>query len=70
MTIDAKLTGAVLQSKRLSMGLSTKQLSEKMYVSRQTVYKWEGGFTLPRLDSLIMLSELYGCPIDDLIVRA
>lgn len=47
---------------------SQEELAERLDVSRQTVSKWESGGTVPELDRLVMISELFGVSLDNLIV--
>ena len=47
--------------------MSQGDLAEKMNVSRQSISKWETDASTPELDKLIMLSELFGITLDDLV---
>lgn len=42
-------------------------ISEKLFVSRQAVSKWERGESIPDIDTLLALSKLYGVTIDELL---
>ncbi len=46
---------------------SQEELAEKMDVSRQTVSKWESGKTIPELNKLVKLSEIYKITLDELV---
>lgn len=52
---------------RKQFGLSQEQLAEKLGVSRQSVSKWELGVSIPDLDKIIKLSEIFGVSADYLI---
>ncbi len=52
---------------RTQSGLTQEQLAEKIGVSRQAVAKWEKGETLPDIDNIISLADLYGVTIDSLV---
>lgn len=52
---------------RKQKGLSQEQLAEQLNVSRQAVSKWESKNGMPEMDSLIILSEIFECTIDDLL---
>lgn len=54
---------------REKAGLTKKQLADKLGVDISTVCKWETGENRPMADGLLQLSELFGCPIDDIFVR-
>lgn len=44
--------GMNLVNARRAKGMSQEELAEKLYVSRQTIYKWESGVTYPDIDKL------------------
>ena len=52
--------------KRLSQG----DLAEVLEVSRQSVSKWETDSSVPDLDKLIKLSQLFGVTLDELVTGA
>lgn len=52
--------GERIAEKRKENGLSQEALGEELGVSRQSVYKWESGSTLPEIDKLIAMSRLFG----------
>ena len=58
-----------IQILRKEKGYSQETLAEKVGVSRQAVSKWESGLSYPETDKLIILSELFGCSIDELLLR-
>lgn len=53
---------------RLREGYNTREIAEYCGVTHTTVYRWEDGSSLPRADSLAVLSALYAVRMDDLIV--
>lgn len=52
---------------RKKSGMSQEELAEKMKVSRQAVSKWEGAQSVPDLEKLLQLSELFGVTTDYLL---
>lgn len=52
---------------RKKNGYSQEGLAEKLGVARQTVGKWETGQALPELNALVLLSDLYGVPVDRIL---
>lgn len=52
---------------RKKNGLSQEELAEKMNVSRQSVSKWEGAQSVPDLNKIIALSEIFGVSTDYLL---
>ena len=52
---------------RKRMGWSQEDLAEHLGVSRQSVSKWESGASVPELERIIQLSDLFGLSADELI---
>lgn len=49
------------------MGWSQEELAAKLFVSRQSVSKWENGQNFPSIEVIINLSDLFGVTIDELL---
>ncbi|MBQ7406486.1 MAG: helix-turn-helix domain-containing protein [Clostridia bacterium] len=62
--------GEKIQYYRKKIGLSQEELGQKMIVSRQTVSLWEMDKTLPTVDNLIRLKEIFSVSIDDILSEA
>ncbi len=62
MQIGEKIAGL-----RQKAGLSQEQLAEKLSVSRQSVSKWEMNQSLPQLDKVIQLCNLFNISTDALL---
>ncbi len=58
-----------IQYYRKKAGLSQEELGKRLLVSRQTVSLWETGQTLPTLDNLTRLREIFGVSIDELLLE-
>ncbi|MBQ8320156.1 MAG: helix-turn-helix domain-containing protein [Clostridia bacterium] len=52
---------------RKRLGITQEELAERLYVSRQTVSRWETDSTFPDVEMLIRLCELFGCDMDTLV---
>ena len=52
---------------RKKLGLSQEELAEKLSVSRQAVSKWEGAQSVPDLQKIIAMSELFSVSTDYLL---
>lgn len=52
---------------RKKNGWSQEELAEKMNVSRQAVSKWESAQTIPDLEKILMLGNLFGVTTDYLL---
>ena len=44
-------------------------MANHLYVTRQTVSKWELGDSTPDMDKLIMLAELFEVSLDELVLN-
>lgn len=62
MTLAEKI--AALRGER---NLSQGDLAEALDVSRQSVSKWETGQSVPELDKIIRLADLFGVTVDELV---
>lgn len=70
VTIDMKQTGSRISKLRKEAGYSVKDLQKAMDpISLQAIYKWQAGDSLPSVDNLVILSELFQVPMDQIIVR-
>lgn len=49
------------------MGWSQEELAAKLFVSRQSVSKWENGQNYPSIEVIINISDLFGLTIDELL---
>ena len=56
-----------LKAARVNAGLTQKEASEKLGISKVTLSNWETGKTSPRADQSRVLSEIYGVSLDELI---
>lgn len=59
--------GKTIKQHRTELGWSQEALAEKAYVSRQTVSNWETEKSYPDVHSLLILSDLFGVSLDELI---
>ncbi len=61
--------GEKIQALRNEKGLPQEELAALLGVSRQSVSKWEMGQALPQLDKMVLLSELFGVTVDELLKK-
>ena len=59
--------GDNLRNLRKSKKLSQEELAEKVYVSRQSVSKWETGDAYPEMNNILELCKIFHCRINDLV---
>lgn len=52
---------------RTKHNLSQSELADTLGVSRQSVSKWETGASVPDLDKIMSMSEIFGVSLDELV---
>ena len=61
-------TGERIQQLRKERGLTAKQITDTLGLIPQTYYKWVWGNSIPSIDSLIGLADIFRVKVDDIIV--
>lgn len=61
------ILGDKLYKLRKAKGWSQEELAEKLNISRQSVSKWESAASIPDLDKIVKLSELFDVSTDYLL---
>ena len=59
--------GERLYQLRKARNLSLGEVADALGVSRQSVSKWENNTSVPELDKLVKLGELFGLTLDELV---
>ena len=57
-----------LQYLRGSRNMTQEQLAMLLGVSRQAISKWESDKAYPEMDKLLMLCDMFGVTLDDLVM--
>lgn len=60
--------GETIYRLRTERNMSQGDLAEALEVSRQSISKWETGGSVPELDKLTKMGELFGVSMDELIL--
>ncbi len=73
MGIDLVATGRQLKQHRLALHLTQEDLSDLFdqvgdSASRVIISMWENGKKLPTLSHVVLLAQLYHCPVDELVI--
>ena len=67
-TIDKRQTGINLRKLMDARGFTVKDVQQYLELgSVQSVYHWLNGLSMPTIDNLYALSELFEIPIDDMV---
>lgn len=56
-----------MKESRLKMGFTQQEVSEKLFVTRQTISNWENNRSTPDIDTLVKISELYQTNLEALL---
>lgn len=70
MKYDMTAIGKRISKERKSLGLTQSEFAKKLYLSqdsRQTIAKWENGTTLPTLDRLLVMCNIFECELGYLL---
>ena len=59
--------GNQIRKYRIQNELSQEELAEKIYVSRQTISNWERGKNYPDIQSLLLMTALFGISLDQFV---
>ena len=67
--INLVKTGQNIKTMREEKGMSVQMLAEFMeFEAVQAVYNWQTGKTLPSIENLKILSELFNKPMDEILI--
>lgn len=65
--IDTAKVGRAIAQLRRDAGMTQAELAERLYVTHQSVSKWETGAALPDITTLHALSRLMNVSLDELL---
>lgn len=58
--------GPRIRAHREALSMSQEELARACFVSRQTISSWENGKTLPDIQSLASLANIFDIALEDL----
>lgn len=62
-------TGENIKRLMNNRGLSAKAVQEVCgFATPQAVYKWIHGTSLPTVDNLVILADIFNCTVDDILI--
>ena len=68
--IDLQATGKQIKTLMDASGITVRDLQELFgFYYPQAVYAWLCGRNLPTVDNLLILSELFGVTMDQIVIR-
>jgi transcriptional regulator with XRE-family HTH domain len=64
-----KATGRNIRKLREKKGYSVRELQRIFgFKDPQTIYKWQWGKSLPNVDNLVILSQIFEVPIERILI--
>ncbi|MBR2684603.1 MAG: helix-turn-helix transcriptional regulator [Erysipelotrichaceae bacterium] len=67
--IDMKATGQRIAKLRKERNLSVRDLQEIFgFTSPQAIYKWQWGESLPEIENLLLLAEIFETTVESILV--
>ena len=61
--------GSYLKTQRELAGFTQSELAKKTGLSQAAISRWEDDLRIPNIENCLILAELYGISIDELIGR-
>ena len=65
--IDFVKVGERIAACRKRKGLSQEELAERLYVTRQAISKWENGTSVPSIDTLCEISQMFEISFEEIL---
>lgn len=56
-----------LKNRRNELHITQQQLADNLFVTRQTISRWENNLSYPNLDTLVEISDLLNLSLDELL---
>ena len=68
IVVDVMNTGRRIENFMKEQNLSVKDIQKRLNLSSQAVYHWLCGMSLPKIDHLVILADMFGVTMDDIVV--
>lgn len=67
--IDTKATGAKIKTIMKEKGFKIRDIQDKCgFNTPQAIFKWMRGDAVPTIDNMIIIADMFGVTIDEIIV--
>lgn len=67
--VNLKATGANIKRMMINGGLSVGDLQKILgFNTKNAIYKWRRGETMPSIDNLVILADVFNCKLDDIVI--
>lgn len=68
LAVDLIQTGQNIMKLRKECGMTVRDLQDIFgFGSANTIYKWQAGENLPKVDNLVVLAGLFGVTMDEIV---
>ncbi len=68
-TVDMKATGQNIKNIMKTKGITAKDIQIRCgFGTPQAVFKWMRGVCMPTIDNMIIIADMFGCTMDDIII--
>lgn len=67
---DIQRIGENIRQYRQKLGITQRELAERIMVSFQAVSAWERGISVPDLENAVRIAELFGISVDALLAKS
>ncbi len=69
IVVDVEETGKRIKSLMVENGMSAIDIQKRLNLSvSYSVYKWIYGMSLPKIDHLVILADMFDVTMDDIVV--
>jgi transcriptional regulator with XRE-family HTH domain len=58
-----------IRALRKEHGYSQEQMARKLHLTQGAISQWENGLTVPAADQLMILADVFGITVDELLGR-
>ena len=69
IVVDAEATGQRIRVLMAERNITVLDIQKRLNLStRQAIYHWLCGMSLPKIDHLVILADMFGVTMDDIVV--
>ena len=68
-TVDMKATGQNIKNMMKAKGITARDIQARCgFGTPQAVFKWMRGVCMPTIDNMIIIADMFGCTMDDIVI--
>ncbi|SEP77722.1 Helix-turn-helix [Lachnospiraceae bacterium NE2001] len=69
ITVNMQATGANIKNMMKTRNIKVKDVQAVCgFGTPQAIFKWMRGDTMPTIDNMIIIADMFGCTMDDIVV--